>query len=107
MRIKLRDKNSLRQKTQKGVLKDGKSLRHEVLKDTYVRNPNIGDKTLDENYHYINSMTIKEFSDYFNSQDMTVMEFVETKAFFDFSVSDSMTSVHIVNELKKGQWITS
>ena len=40
---------------------------------------NIEDRTLDENYNYISSMTMKEFSDYFNSQDMTVMEFVGTK----------------------------
>ena len=107
LRIKLRDKNSLRQETQKGVLKDGKSLRHEALKDTYVRNPtssmNIGDSTFDENDHYTSSMTMKEFSDYFNSQDMTLTEFVETKAFFDYSVSNSMTSYHLVKELKKGQ----
>ena len=62
---------------------------------------NIEDRTLDENDHYTSSMTMKEFSDYFNSQDMTVMEFVETKAFFDYSVSNSMTSFHLVNELKK------
>ena len=107
LRIKLRDENSLRQETQKGVLKDGKSLRHEPLKDTYVRNPtnsmNIGDKTLDENDHYTSSMTMKEFSDYFNSQDMTVMEFVGTKEFFNYSVSNSVTSFHLVNELKMGQ----
>ena len=107
LRIKLRDKNSLRQETQKGVLKDGKSLRHEALKDTYVRNPtssmNIEDRTLDKNYHYTSSMTMKEFSDYFNSQAMTLTEFVETKEFFDYSVSNSMTSYHLVNELKKGQ----
>ena len=107
LRIKLRDKNSLRQEMQKGVLKDGKSLRHEALKDTYIRNPtssmNIGDRTLDENYHYTSSMTMKEFSDYFNSQAMTVTDFVETKEFFDYSVSNSMTSYHLVNELKKGQ----
>ena len=107
MRIRLRDENSLRQETQKGVLKDGKSLRHEALKDTYVRNPtssmNIEDRTLDENDHYRSSMTMKEFSDYFNSQDMTVMEFVGTKEFFDYSVSNSMTSFHLVNEVKKGQ----
>ena len=107
LRIKLRDKNSLRQETQKGILKDGKSLRHKALKDMYVRNPtssmNIEDRTLDENYHYTSSMTMKEFSDYFNSQDKTVTEFVGTKAFFDYSVSNSMTSFHLVNELKKGQ----
>ena len=107
LRIKLRDKNSLRQETQKGVLKDGKSLRHEALQDTYVTNPtssmNIEDRTLDENDHYTSSMTMKEFLDYFNSQDMTVMEFVETKEFFDYSVSNSMTSFHLVKELKKGQ----
>ena len=34
---------------------------------------------------------------------MTVMEFVETKEFFDYSVSNSMTSFHLVKELKKGQ----
>ena len=107
LRIKLRDENSLKQETQNGVLKDRKSLRHEALKDTYVRNPtssmNIEDRTLDENYHYTSSMAMKEFSDYFNSQDMTVMEFVETKEFFDYSVSNSMTSFHLVKELKKGQ----
>ena len=107
LRIKLRDENSLRQETQKGVLKDGKSLRHEALKDTYARNPtsslNIEDMTLDESYHYTSSMTMKEFSDYFNSQDMTVTEFVGTKEFFDYSVSNSMTSFHLVNELKKDQ----
>ena len=107
LRIKLRDKNSLRQETQKEALKDGKTLRHEALKDTYIRNPtssmNIEDRTLDENDHYTSSMTMKDFSDYFNSQDMTVTEFVETKAFFDYSVSNSMTSFHLVNELKKGQ----
>ena len=107
LRIKLRDENSLRQETQKGVLKDGKSLRHEALKDTYVRNPtssmNIQDRTLNENYHYTSTMTMKEFSDYFNSQDMTETEFVETKEFFDYSVSNSMTSFHLFNELKKGQ----
>ena len=107
LRIKLRDENSLRQETQKGVLKDGKSLRHEALKDTSVRNPtcsmNIEDRTSDENDHYTSSMTMKEFLDYFNSQDMTVMEFVETKEFFDYSVSNSMTSFHLVNELKKDQ----
>ena len=107
LRIKLRDKNSLRQETQKGVLKDGKSLRHEALKDTYVRNPtssmDIEDRTWDKNSHYTSSMTIKELSDYFNSQDMTVTEFVGTKEFFDYSVSNSMTSFHLVNELKKGQ----
>ena len=107
LRIKLRDKHSLRQETQKGVLKDGKSLRHEALKDTYVGNPtssmNIEEGTLDANYHYTSSMTMKEFSDYFNSQDMTVTEFVETKEFFDYSVSNSMTSYHLVNELKRGQ----
>ena len=107
LRIKLRDENSLRQETQKGVLKDGKSLRHEALKDTYIRNPtssmNIEDRTLDENDHYTSSMTMKEFSDYFNSQDMTVMEFAGTKDFFDYSVSNSMTSFHLVKELKKGQ----
>ena len=107
LRMKLRDGNSLRQETQKGVLKDGKSLRHEALKDTYVGNPtssmNIEDRTLDENDHYTSRMTMKEFSDYFISQDMTVMEFVGTKEFFDYSVSNSMTSFHLVNELKKGQ----
>ena len=107
LRIKLRDENSLRQETKKGVLKDGKSFRHEALKDTYVRNPtssmNIEDRTLDENYHYTSSMTMKEFSDYFNRQDMTVTDFVGTKEFFDYSVSNSMTSFHLVNELKKGQ----
>ena len=107
LRIKLRDENSLRQETQKEALKDGKTLRHEALKDTYVRNPtssmNIEDRTLDENDHYTSSMTMKDFSDYFNSQDMTVTEFVETKAFFDYSVSNSMTSFHLVNKLKKGQ----
>ena len=107
LRIKLRDENSLRQETQKGVLKDGKSLRHEALKDTYARNPtsslNIEDMTLDESYHYTSSMTMKEFSDYFNSQYMTVTEFVGTKEFFDYSVSNSMTSFHLVNELKKDQ----
>ena len=107
LRIRLRDENSLRQETQKGILKDGKSLRHEALKDTYVRNPtssmNIEDRTLDENDHYMSSMTMKEFSNYFNSQDMTVMEFVGTKEFFDYSVSNSMTSFHLVNEVKKGQ----
>ena len=107
LRVRLRDENSLRQETQQGVLKDGKSLRHEALKDLHVRNPtssmNIEDRTLDENYHYTSSMTMKEFSDYFNSQDMTVMEFVETKEFFDYSVSNSMTSFHLVKELKKGQ----
>ena len=106
LRIKLRNENSLRQETQKGLLKDGKSLRHEALKDTYVRNPtssvNIEDRTLDET-HYTSSMTIKEFSDYFNSQDMTMTEFVGTKEFFDYSVSNGMTSFHLVNELKKGQ----
>ena len=84
-----------------------KSLRHEALKDTYVRNPtssmNIEDRTLDENNHYTSSMTMKEFSYYFNHQDMTVMEFVGTKEFFDYSVSNSMTSFHLVKELKKGQ----
>ena len=108
LRIKLRDENSLRQETQKGVLKDGKSPRHEALKDTYVRNPtssmNIEGRTLDENYHYTSNMTMKEFSDYFNSQDMTVMEFAGTKEFFDYSVSNSMTSFHLVKELKNGQW---
>ena len=64
---------------------------------------NIGGSTLDENDHYTSSMTMKEFSDYFNSQDMTVTEFVETKAFFDYSVSNSMTSFHLVNKFKKGQ----
>ena len=64
---------------------------------------NIEDRTLNENYHYISSMTIVEFSDYFNTQDMTVMEFVKTKEFFDYSVSNNMTSFHLVNELKKGQ----
>ena len=64
---------------------------------------NIEDRTLDENDHYTSSMTMKEFLDYFNSQDMTVMEFVETKEFFDYSVSNSMTSFHLVNELKRGQ----
>ena len=64
---------------------------------------NIEDRTVDENYHYTSSMTMKEFSDYFNSQAMTVTEFVETKEFFDYSVSNSMTSYHLVNELKKGQ----
>ena len=64
---------------------------------------NIEDRVLDENDHYTSSMTMKEFSDYFNSQDMTVTEFVETKAFFDYSVSNTMTSFHLVNELKKGQ----
>ena len=107
LRIKLRDENSLRQETQKGVLKDGKSLRHEARKDTYARNPtsslNIEDMTLDESYHYTSSMTMKEFSDYFNSKDMTVTEFVGTKVFFDYSVSNSMTSFHLVNELKKDQ----
>ena len=107
LRIKLRDENSHRQETQKGVLKDGKSLRHEALKDTHVTNPtssmNIEDRTFDANDHYTSSMTMKEFSDYFNSQDMTVMEFVETKEFFDYSVSNSMTSFHLVKELKKGQ----
>ena len=107
LRIKLRDENSLRQETQKGVLKDGKSLRYEALKDTYVGNPtslmNIKDRTLDKNDHYTSSMTMKEFSDYFNSQDMTVMEFVGTKAFLDFSVSNRVTSFHLVKELKKGQ----
>ena len=63
----------------------------------------IEDRTFDENYHYTSSMTMKEFSDYFNSQAMTVMEFVATKEFFDYSVSNSMTSYHLVNELKKGQ----
>ena len=106
LRVKLRDKNSLRQETQKGVPKDGKSLIHGVLKDTYARNPSsikIEDRSLDENNHYTSSMTMKEFSDYFNSQDMTVTEFVETKEFFYYSVSNSMTSYHLVNELKKGQ----
>ena len=107
LRTKLRDKNSLRQKSQKGIWKDENSLQHEALKDTYVRNytilMNIGDKTLDENYHYTSSMTIKEFSNYFNSQDMTVTEFVETKEFFDYSVGNSMTSFYLVNELKRGQ----
>ena len=64
---------------------------------------NIEDRTLDKNDHYTSSMTMKEFSDYFNSQDMTVMEFVGTKEFFDYSVSNSMTSFHLVKELKKGQ----
>ena len=64
---------------------------------------NIDDRTFDANDHYTSSMTMKEFSDYFNSQDMTVMEFVETKEFFDYSVSNSMTSFHLVKELKKGQ----
>ena len=107
LRIKLRDENSLRQETQNRVLKDGKSLRHEALKDTYVRNPtssmNIEDRSLDGNDHYTSSMIMKEFSDYFNSQNMTVTEFVETKEFFDYSVSNSMTSFYLVNELKKGQ----
>ena len=107
LRIKLRDENSLRQETQNRVLKDGKSLRHEALKDTYVRNPtssmNIEDRSLDGNDHYTSSMIMKEFSDYFNSQAMTVTEFVGTKEFFDYSVSNSMTSFHLVNELKKGQ----
>ena len=107
LRIKLRDENSLRQETQNRVLKDGKSLRHEALKDTYVRNPtslmNIEDRTLDENDHYTSSMTMKEFSDYFNSQNMTVTEFIETKEFFDYSVSNSITSFNLVQELKKGQ----
>ena len=105
--IKLRDENSLRQETQRGVLKDGTSLRHEALKDTYVRNPTssmtIEDRTLDTNDHYTSSMTLKEFMDYFNSQDMTLMEFAGTKEFFDYSVSNSMTSFHLVKELKKGQ----
>ena len=64
---------------------------------------NIENRTLDENDHYTSSMTMKEFLDYFNSQDMTVMEFVGTKEFFDYSVSNSMTSFHLVKELKKGQ----
>ena len=107
-RTKLRDENSLRQKSQKGIWKDENSLRHEaLLKDTYVRNPtnsmNIKDKTLDENYHYTSSMTIKEFLDYFNSQNMIMTEFSGTKEFFDYSVSNSMTSFHLVNELKRGQ----
>ena len=64
---------------------------------------NTEDRTLDENDHYTSSMTMKEFLDYFNSQDMTVMEFVGTEEFFDYSVSNSMTSFHLVNELEKGQ----
>ena len=46
---------------------------------------------------------MKEFLDYFNSQDKTVMEFVETKEFFDYSISNSMTIFHWVIELKGGQ----
>ena len=105
LRTKLRDENSLGQKAQKGILRDEKSFRHIVPDDSLNKNPTNSwhreDKTLDENYHYTNRMTMEEFLDYFNSQDMTVLEFMETEEFWEYCISNSMTGFNLVNELKR------
>ena len=58
-------------------------------------------KTSNETCEYKNSMTLKEFLDYFNKQDLPVIEFMETKEFIDYCDNNNMTTLGLVNELKR------
>ena len=57
-------------------------------------------KTLNKACEYKNSMTLKEFLDYFNKQDLPVTDFMGTKEFMEYSVSNNMTTLRLVNELR-------
>ena len=57
-------------------------------------------KTSDETCEYKNSMTLKEFLDYFNKQDLPVIDFMRTNEFKDYSDSNNMTTLRLVNELR-------
>ena len=47
----------------------------------------IKNKASYETCEYKNSMTLKEFLDYFNNQDLPVTDFMGTKEFIDYSDS--------------------
>ena len=95
--------NGLKQKIPKTVLKDKNSLRQKIQKETgnHTNLVNRKNKTSYEAYAYRNSMTLKEFLDYFEKQDMTVMDFMDTKEFMDYSDSNNITILGLVNELNR------
>ena len=102
----LRDENSLGQKTE-AVMRDEHSLKQQTPKDTVTGHQkhtnlvNIVNTTLDKKYHHSSSMTFNEFLDYFHSQDMSVKDFRDTEAFWDYCDSNSMTILNLYNELRK------
>ena len=69
--------SALGQKTPKAVLRDEYSLKQKTLKEALISHKdhtnlvNMKNKTSSETDDYKNSMTLKEFLDYFNKQDMT------------------------------------
>ena len=101
-----REKNSLGQKTPKAVLGDENSLRQKTQKGALMGHKdhtnlvNMKNKTSNETWEYKNSMTLKEFLDYFNKQDLPVTDFMRTKEFMDYSDSNNMTTLRLVNELR-------
>ena len=105
----LRDKNSLIQKTQKGAIIGHTNLVNMKCKVSNVVNikykasnsVNMKNKASNETCEYKNSMTLKEFLDYFIRQDLSVIDFMEAKEFIDYCDSNSMTTLGLVNELKR------
>ena len=49
---------------------------------------------------YKKSMTLKEFLDYFNEQDLPVTNFMRTNEFMNYCDSNNMTTLRLVNELR-------
>ena len=95
--------NGLKQKIPKTVLKDENSLRQKIQKEAEdcTNLVNRKNNTSNETYHYQSSITLNEFLDYFTKQEMTVMDFMETKEFVDYCDSNNMTILGLVNELKR------
>ena len=100
-----RDEYYFGQKTPKAVLRDENSLNQNTQKEALIghKDPpnlvNMKNKT-SESDDGGDRMTLKEFLDYFNKQDMTVIDFMETKEFMDYCDSNNMTTLWLVNELR-------
>ena len=99
-----RDENSLGQKIPKAVVRDENSLKQKTQKGALIGHKDhtnlVNMKTSNKACEYKNSMTLKEFLDYFNKQDLQVTDFMRTKEFMDYSDSNNMTTLRLVNELK-------
>ena len=106
----LRDENCLKQKTQKEALLDHRdhnlvNMKCNVFNVVNIKykvsnSVNMKNKTSNEASEYKNSMTLKEFRDYFNKQGLPVTDFMGTKEFMDYSDSNTMTTLRSVNELR-------
>ena len=96
----MRDENSLRQKTQKAALLGHREHNLVNMKYKASNSVNMKNKTSNKACEYKNSMQLKEFLDYFNKQDLPVTDFMRTKEFRDYSDSNNMTTLRLVNELR-------